>query len=75
LRLGSSAVILSRTFHRNCGDVQELQQSMDFSAELQRLRAAEAALAQRSAAEVERDHHHLVEKIGEISASIAHARA
>jgi hypothetical protein len=75
LRLGSSAVILSRTFHRNCGDVQQLQQTMDFSAELQRLRAAEAALAQRSAAEVERDHQHLVEKIGEIRASIAHARA
>lgn len=75
VRLGSSSVILSRTFHRNCGSVEALQQSMDLAAELQQLRDAERRLAVRSDEQEAQDHRYVVEKIEQISASIAGARA
>ena len=39
VRLGSSAVILSRTFHREAQSLAEMQGSMDFPAEVAKLRA------------------------------------
>lgn len=42
-RLGSNAAILSRTFHRQAGTVEEIQQDMNFSHEVEELRRAYAA--------------------------------
>jgi hypothetical protein len=52
-RLGSTAVILSRTFRRRSEGLDELQVGMDFAAEIKKLRAAEYLLARRSPSEIE----------------------
>lgn len=44
LRLGSSAVILSRTFHRHSQSMHDLQDNIDFGHEVERLRAMELAI-------------------------------
>lgn len=44
LRLGSSAVILSRTFHRHSQSMHDLQDNIDFGHEVERLRAMESAM-------------------------------
>lgn len=41
LRLGSSAVILSRTFHRNSLSIRDLHDNLDFGQEVEKLRAME----------------------------------
>jgi hypothetical protein len=66
LRLGSGAVILSRTFHRDS--------EMDFEREIAALRQAEQALAQRSTAQMEADARRIAERIRSIAAGMA-ARA
>lgn len=43
VRLGSTAAILSRTFHRNATTVAEIEADMDFGAEIAKLRQAYAA--------------------------------
>lgn len=40
VRLGSSAAILSRTFHRQASSVAEIKKQMDFSAEISKLKSA-----------------------------------
>lgn len=60
LRLGSQAVILSRTFHR--GDPDAV-----FEQEVAALRAAEAELAARSAAQVRRDAERIAADIRRIA--------
>ena len=62
LRLGSRAVILSRTFHREGG--------MHFEAEVAALRAAESALAARSPQQVEADAQRIANRIREIAAGL-----
>jgi 2-keto-3-deoxy-L-rhamnonate aldolase RhmA len=42
VRLGSSSVILSRTFHRQAPDLATILTEMDFPAEIQKLREAES---------------------------------
>jgi len=37
VRLGSSAAILSRTFHRQAESVREIREQMDFASEVQKL--------------------------------------
>lgn len=59
LRLGSQAVIVSRTFHR-AGDG-------DFEAQVTALRAAEATLARRDAATAEADRHRIAATIRRIA--------
>ena len=59
-RLGSSSVILSRTFHR--ADSDEV-----FEQQVAALREAEAQLARRSAAEVEADRVRIAVRIDEIA--------
>ncbi|MGY8903043.1 MAG: aldolase/citrate lyase family protein [Burkholderiales bacterium] len=59
LRLGSSAVILSRTFHRS-------ENSQRFEGQVAALRQAELALAERSGAQIEADRlriRHTIEQI------------
>jgi hypothetical protein len=61
LRLGSQAVILSRTFHRDDGDLA-------FEQQVAALRQAEAQLARRSAAQVEADRQRIARAINLIAA-------
>ena len=57
VRLGSSSAILSRTFHRQASTLSEVLQSMDFAAEIAKIRVAE----------------HLFEAGGERALSLNHA--
>jgi hypothetical protein len=61
LRLGSQAVILSRTFHRDDGDVA-------FEHQVAALREAEAGLARRPATQVEADRQRIAQTILRIAA-------
>jgi hypothetical protein len=60
LRLGSQAVILSRTFHGS-------DSGISFESEIAALRAAEQSLAQRDAAQVEADRLRIADTIGRIA--------
>jgi hypothetical protein len=66
LRLGSGAVILSRTFHRS--DAQT-----GFEDEVAKLRDCEAQLARRSAAQVEADSRRIRESILAVAAGMGAA--
>lgn len=55
LRLGSSCVILSRTFHRNARTLAELRRGTELAFEIAKLRGAERDLAQRTPTDVELD--------------------
>jgi hypothetical protein len=59
LRLGSTAVILSRAFHEGAG--------VDLALEVGRLREAESALSRRTPEEVERDRRKVRETVGRIA--------
>lgn len=63
LRLGSGAVILSRTFHRSGG-------AISLADEVAALRQAEHLLAQRSAAQVEADRLRVIGTIESIAAAM-----
>lgn len=52
-RLGSSCAILSRTFHRQARSVAEIQEHMDFAAEVAKLHAAYACHLQAGARQLE----------------------
>lgn len=52
-RLGSTAAILSRTFHRMARDVQEVEAQMDFGHEIRSLRQAYADFGQATPDEIE----------------------
>lgn len=58
-RLGSRAVILSRTFHR--------ESTMDFEREVAALRDAERSLAQRTPEQIAADHRRITERIRAIA--------
>lgn len=64
LRLGSSSVILSRTFH-------ESQQSDGFEHEVRKLREAEGELAQRTPAQVLADSRRIAGAIERVAAGMA----
>lgn len=66
LRLGSQAVILSRTFHRDS--------HMDFEREVTALRLAEEQLAQRTPQQVEADAGRIAGRIRAIAAELAQRR-
>lgn len=55
VRLGSDAAILSRTFHRGAQSLQELQEIMDFGAEVAALRAIYNGFKRADSAELERN--------------------
>ena len=63
LRLGSGAVILSRTFHRDSG--------MDFECEIAALRRAESELAARAPTQVAADAVRIAARIRDIAAGLA----
>jgi hypothetical protein len=64
LRLGSSSVILSRTFHR-------ADDALSFEGAVAALRVAERELAERDAAGVRADHERVVATIRQVAAALA----
>jgi hypothetical protein len=62
LRLGSSIVILSRTFHRASKTIKDLK-DYNFATELQRLRRCQNLLEQRNENQINTDHQILVAQI------------
>ena len=68
VRLGSTRVILSRTFHRMASSLEELQASMDFEAEMAKLQAAEARWCAASSAELQANHQRVREIVSRIVA-------
>jgi len=74
VRLGSTGAILSRTFHRNSPTVEELEQEMDFAAELGRLHAAHRKYSSASTAELQAIHNDVAARVASIVRSkTAHA--
>lgn len=68
VRLGSSRVILSRTFHRMAQSLEALQIEMDFGAEMAKLHIAEAQWRAASTAELAANHDHVSATIAAIVA-------
>lgn len=74
-RLGSSAAILSRTFHRQAGSVAEIEADMDFALEIGRLRRAYASSCSASPQEQYYFQLQVGEKVRQIAAAIGARRA
>jgi hypothetical protein len=68
-RLGSSSVILSRTFHRSMATSSRIPAIDEFCRAVRELRDHEKRLAHRSTAEIESDHEHFVDAVRRASAS------
>ena len=65
LRLGSTSVILSRTFHRASRTIKELR-STNFEAEVHRLRKSKNLLEKRSDSQIKTDHTVLIACVGDV---------
>ncbi|MEQ6341933.1 MAG: HpcH/HpaI aldolase/citrate lyase family protein [Gammaproteobacteria bacterium] len=74
MRLGSSSVILSRTFHRQSQEVSELQAHMDFKEEICKLREAEESFKQRTEEAAQRDQRAVVDIVAAIAQNIKRRR-
>jgi len=70
VRLGSTAAILSRTFHRQAASLQDLQREMDFPKEIELLRNAYAQCQVMEAAALEAMHQDVCERINDIAGII-----
>lgn len=66
-RLGSSSVILSRTFHRKSMDVFEFKANLDLKVELEKLIMAGEKQKLRNDAQVLADHRHLQNVVTEFT--------
>lgn len=66
VRLGSTSAILSRTFHRGAGTVNELFNSMDFAAEVEKLKAIHAKFLAMDAAGLERNRIETVNRVRDV---------
>lgn len=69
LRLGSSTVILSRTFHRKSEGISEFKANLNLKNELDKLFMAAEELKLRSPAQIKDDHRHLQAVVNEFVAS------
>ena len=67
IRLGSQLVILSRAFHGGAAHVADLEQ-IGFAGAVTALRDHEAEYQQMDAAELERNHARLADRVFEIAA-------
>ncbi len=65
LRLGSSSVILSRTFHRKSGCLSDLKANLNLQEELYKLAKAGESLKVRNSSQVMADHRRLQELVGQ----------
>lgn len=66
VRLGSSRVILSRTFHRMAGGLEALQAEMDFGAEIAKLNAAERGWRAATRSALATNHGRVAEIVRQI---------
>jgi hypothetical protein len=66
VRLGSSAAILSQTFHRNAATVAELCEQMDFGKELTKLRSIYADFQAMDAAGLEKNRIETIDRINDV---------
>jgi citrate lyase beta subunit len=69
-RLGSTAAILSRTFHRQARSVADIQQQMDFAGEVGKLRSAYAIHGKATVAELQSLHQELQARVSRIVAAM-----
>lgn len=67
-RLGSTCAILSRTFHRQAGSVEEIQAQMNFEEEVQKLRMAYAASCVSTIEELNLKHELVKKVVADIAA-------
>lgn len=65
-RLGSSAVILSRTFHRAATSLGEMRQNLDFEREIFHLREVEALMNRREERQVTADSRAMAQSIEQV---------
>jgi len=68
VRLGSSRVILSRTFHRMATSLEAMQAEMDFGTEMAKLHAAEAHWRAANPAELAANHEQVEATIAAVMA-------
>jgi hypothetical protein len=66
VRLGSTAAILSRTFHREAASVEAISAEMDFASEVTKLRDARAAYFNCDAGELASVHAEVQKRVGQI---------
>jgi len=66
VRLGSSSVILSRTFHRSSQNLEDALANVDFGKEIARLREAERALSRRAPTEIDADRRALEKAVATV---------
>lgn len=71
VRLGSTAAILSRTFHRRAETVDDIRAQMDFAGEVTKLRQAYESHLSLSREALLRAHHEVTDIVKNISSSIA----
>lgn len=74
LRLGSSAVILSRTFYRAANSIDNTRANINFAYEVVRLRESEARLAKRDTSQIIKDHHALLAGVESVRQQICARR-
>lgn len=74
VRLGSSAAILSRTFHRQATSVSEVRSTMDFGAEITKLNAIETHFRTATPSELEENRKEVWRRIEDIARQSGHAR-
>lgn len=74
-RLGSTAAILSRSFHRQAGSVAEIRSQMDFGTEVHKLRRAYEQHMNATAAQLLDAHRKVGAIVGDISARTAASAA
>lgn len=67
VRMGSHAVILSRTFHKDAASVAELRERMNLADEIRQIRAVLDQAARRSVDEAERDRARIHETIWRVA--------
>lgn len=68
-RLGSTGAILSRTFHRNAGNIAEIEADMDFGAEVAKLRDAYAAAMAASSADLLANHLEVRNRVNSLASA------
>jgi hypothetical protein len=74
-RLGSTGAIISRTFHRQAGSVQEIQARMDFGAELLKLRQAYQTHRSRTPEELASLHSEVQAVTAQIASKLPERRS
>ena len=74
IRLGSSAVILSRTFHRRSQCLDELKNNLDFGLEIEKLRKVEAIMSTWTSEELIENQRMLVQSVAQVVALLRNKR-